>query len=206
MLIMSQKLNRVQQCLFQKPQQCQRNQLKNRVQTLQYPANNPIEDRVSFAQLSNIEGFFAAVYDGHGGWQISDYCEKNIVQILEKALQQNQAKFKGNFDEWVIESLVQTYDQVEDTFLKLAREGYRLGFPKLSRVGSCALTAVVANNKLYAANIGDCKGYIVYVEEGKGAFYFFFKKKLLGTKWWVVVGRVGDWVVRSVLVGRVLCT
>lgn len=33
-----------------------------------------------------------------------------------------------------------------------------MGFPGLSKVGSCALLALVINNKLYVANAGDCKG------------------------------------------------
>jgi serine/threonine protein phosphatase PrpC len=33
----------------------------------------------------------------------------------------------------------------------------------MSRVGSCALATVISDNKLYAANIGDCKGVILSV-------------------------------------------
>ena len=42
----------------------------------------------------------------------------------------------------------------------MAQEAYNLGFPKVGQVGSCALLALVYNNKVYAANIGDSKGVI----------------------------------------------
>lgn len=40
-----------------------------------------------------------------------------------------------------------------------------MGFAAAGRVGSCALTAVVINNKLYSANLGDSKGIIVNIDE-----------------------------------------
>lgn len=36
-----------------------------------------------------------------------------------------------------------------------------IGFGNVSKVGSCALIALVHNNKIYSANIGDCKGVII---------------------------------------------
>ena len=39
---------------------------------VQYNANNPIEDRYSYAKLTSIDGFTASVFDGHGG----DLCVK----------------------------------------------------------------------------------------------------------------------------------
>jgi serine/threonine protein phosphatase PrpC len=35
----------------------------------------------------------------------------------------------------------------------------------VSRVGSCALAAVVVDDKLYAANVGDCKGVICHYDK-----------------------------------------
>ena len=42
-----------------------------------------------------------------------------------------------------------------------AREGYKLGFGRMARAGSCALVCVVANNKIYSANAGDSLGLII---------------------------------------------
>ena len=37
------------------------------IEVVQYNANNPIEDRFSYAKLKSISGFTASVFDGHGG-------------------------------------------------------------------------------------------------------------------------------------------
>lgn len=38
------------------------------VEVIEYNANNPIEDRHSYAKLKSINGFTASVFDGHGGY------------------------------------------------------------------------------------------------------------------------------------------
>ena len=47
----------------------------------------------------------------------------------------------------------------------MASKAYDLGFANtgfiiylLGRVGSCALSVLIYNNKIFAANSGDCKG------------------------------------------------
>lgn len=37
------------------------------VETFQFNANNPIEDRLAYAKLNSINGFAFSVFDGHGG-------------------------------------------------------------------------------------------------------------------------------------------
>jgi len=64
LLIKSQKA----QCFFwekQKP-----NLIEERLFQKQFPSNNPCEDRSDFRQLTNYPGYAAAIYDGHGGWQV----------------------------------------------------------------------------------------------------------------------------------------
>ncbi len=51
------------QYLCTQPDQCD----YNFVQTFQHNANNPIEDRLSYARLKAINGFAFSVFDGHGG-------------------------------------------------------------------------------------------------------------------------------------------
>lgn len=46
------------------------NDSKNRVNYLQYAANNPIEDKYIFGNLESVPGFVSGVFDGHGGWQV----------------------------------------------------------------------------------------------------------------------------------------
>ena len=47
----------------------------------------------------------------------------------------------------------------------MAIKAYNIGFPSVARVGTCALTALVKDDKLYSANLGDCKGIIVNIDE-----------------------------------------
>lgn len=47
----------------------------------------------------------------------------------------------------------------------MSKQAYDFGFYKASKVGSCALVAVVINNKLYIANSGDCKGVLFRKDE-----------------------------------------
>lgn len=37
------------------------------VETFQFNANNPIEDRICYAKLNSVNGFAFSVFDGHGG-------------------------------------------------------------------------------------------------------------------------------------------
>jgi len=46
------------------------NSIENRIYTSVLESNLPCEDRKDVLQLTSIEGFAAAVYDGHGGWQV----------------------------------------------------------------------------------------------------------------------------------------
>ena len=56
--------------------------MKSRISLIQYPANNPIEDRYDCAQLESIDGFAASVFDGHGGWQMGMFLIFLLINIL----------------------------------------------------------------------------------------------------------------------------
>lgn len=92
-------------------------------------------------------------------------------KALDKALLNNRRKYpEGNEDRVMIDSLKDAFNDVEESFLKIARAGYELGFPQLGRVGACALVVVVANNKLYTANAGDSQGLVFEVKDKELAF------------------------------------
>jgi pyruvate dehydrogenase phosphatase len=69
-------------------------------------------------------------------------------------------------DDQVIAVLNKSFDEVvgrphqEHAYREVARQAYDLGFPGLSKVGSCALLALVINDRLFVANAGDCKGVL----------------------------------------------
>lgn len=53
------------------------------------------------------------------------------------------------------------FDRVEQKFLDICRQSFRLGFSKAGYVGACALVAVVQGNKIYCGNAGDCKAVVL---------------------------------------------
>jgi hypothetical protein len=46
------------------------NSIEDRLYYVQLVSNKPCEDRYDFRQLKNLNAYVAAVYDGHGGWQV----------------------------------------------------------------------------------------------------------------------------------------
>ena len=52
----------------------------------------------------------------------------------------------------------------------MARKGYKLGFGRMARAGSCALVCVVVNDKIYSANAGDSLGLIIKQESNQMGF------------------------------------
>jgi len=91
------------------------------------------------------------VFDGHGGWQVSDYASRNLHLYLDEKLKECKS------DREVMEAIVHAFDMIENDWLKAAELVFEKGFPKVASVGSCALIAVIHNNKLFVANAGDCK-------------------------------------------------
>ena len=49
--------------------------------------------------------------------------------------------------------------------MKLTKDAFDKGFPKIAYVGSCALVAVVKDNKLFVANAGDSKAVLLRKKE-----------------------------------------
>eukprot|EP01017_Pseudomicrothorax_dubius_P003000 TRINITY_DN10319_c0_g1_i1.p1 TRINITY_DN10319_c0_g1~~TRINITY_DN10319_c0_g1_i1.p1 ORF type:complete len:260 (+),score=62.36 TRINITY_DN10319_c0_g1_i1:64-843(+) len=62
---------------------------------------------------------------------------------------------------YIIQSINEAFDEVEFSFLEIAKAAYNVGFAAAGRAGSCALVCVVHNNKVYVANSGDCMGMLL---------------------------------------------
>ena len=133
-----------------------RNVLEKRAFVLQYPANDPCEDRFNCYQFKNAQGYYAAVFDGHGGWQVADYAMRKLHMYLDEELRK-----AGKTDKDIKKAITNAYNKVEDDWVKLTKDGFDKGFPKIAYVGSCALVAVVKDNKLYVANAGDSKAVLL---------------------------------------------
>ena len=74
-----------------------KNSIKRRVDSIQYPANNPIEDRVVQENFKELKGFVTAVLDGHGGHNVSEYISQNLVSSIEKHIIDELKKSKEDF-------------------------------------------------------------------------------------------------------------
>jgi hypothetical protein len=92
-----------------------RNKLENRSHVQVEISNSPCEDRNDTLQLTSIDGYAAAVYDGHGGWQVvlflptqSELCQKKLLQRLDEALGRNKGKYATD-DELVSESIKEAF-------------------------------------------------------------------------------------------------
>ena len=89
---------------------------------------------------------------------------KSIIPVLDEELE----KIKDNLNPGSIRKAIEkAFLRVEEAYISLAREGYKLGFGKFGYVGSCALLSVVIDNTLYVANLGDSKG-LLFSELNRG--------------------------------------
>lgn len=137
----------------------ERNMLDTRVSVLVNPSNQPCEDRFNCAQLKNLDGFYSGVFDGHGGWQVSELAMRRLHVILDEQL----AKFGSGpkTDDQISQAITQAFDIFEKEWVETARASFNGGFAKAAYVGSCALISVVHNNKLFVANAGDSKAALL---------------------------------------------
>jgi pyruvate dehydrogenase phosphatase len=115
-----------------------------------FPANLPIEDRYVVGEIPS--GRLAAVFDGHGGWQVSEYLHKHIKSKIESNIKGSQ-----NWEQ----IMSKTFDDLESELIESVKGSYSLGFSKVSSVGACAVVAVVIDNNLIVANSGDCQAVLV---------------------------------------------
>jgi pyruvate dehydrogenase phosphatase len=105
-------------------------------------------------------GYYNAVFDGHGGWQLAEYSSTHLHTYIEEKLKEVMKKRELS-DEDYKGAIEYAFDKIENEFLDFSREGFKKGFPRVAYVGACALVTVVANNKAYIASAGDCKAAIV---------------------------------------------
>ena len=131
---------------------------------IQYPANFPCEDTCNVKQLTingQQIGYYAGVFDGHGGWQMAEYAKKNLHIYVEHELSK-LAYEKINLEEDDYKTAIErAFDQIESEFLKFSREALHKGFHSAGSVGACALITIISGDKLYVASAGDCKAGIV---------------------------------------------
>ncbi len=130
--------------------------------TATYPANNPTEDRHVTREDKGWK--IAAVFDGHGGWQVAEYVSTDLVPtVLE-----NLGNIKETDEIKIDESIFKSFNFVENNIISAARPSFKLGFGEVAKVGSCALVALKKSDRLVVANLGDCRAILgTHVPEQK---------------------------------------
>ena len=88
---------------------------------------------------------YFAVFDGHGGEECSEFLEKNFLNYLVE---------NANFPFDIKLSMIEACQKVEEGFFK---EFCKDKIEDSNFSGSCALIAVVFDNKVYIGNIGDSR-------------------------------------------------
>lgn len=81
------------------------------------------------------------------------------MRKLHSYLDENLKKAKTDAD--VKSAINKAFNKIEEDWYEVAKVAFDKGFPKSAYVGSCALVALVHDNKLYVANAGDCKAVLL---------------------------------------------
>lgn len=119
-----------------------------------YPANDPIEDR-HVMQHSN--GWaVGAVFDGHGGWQVSDFASRFLVDKVLTNITNCTEKDEISLDE----QITAAFNSMEHDILGQVRPAFNVGFGDVAKVGSCVLLALKKADRLVIANCGDCRAIL----------------------------------------------
>lgn len=91
---------------------------------------------------------YFAIFDGHGGEDCSQFLKENFLKYLVE---------NKNFPFDIKLSMVEAFQKVEEAFFKT--QSYD-NLEELDKSGSCALVAIIFDNKLYIANIGDSRAIL----------------------------------------------
>lgn len=126
-----------------------------------YPANNPSEDR--FDTKIKKKWNACAVFDGHGGWQVSDFSSKSLLDTIIGNVDDIDTT-----DEIALDAAItNSFQEVESNIINSIRSPFKIGFGEVAKVGSCVLVALKNENRLVVANCGDCRA-ILGTESGLG--------------------------------------
>jgi len=121
------------------------------------------EDKISISSLikkpssSKIKSWpkisYFSIFDGHGGEECSEFLKDNYLKYLVD---------NKNFPYDIKQSMIEAFKDIEEEFFKLKCKDT---LEESDKSGSCALVAVIFDNKIYIANIGDSRA-IMSINEG----------------------------------------
>lgn len=137
-----------------------KNKKRHKVSYYSHSANDPCEDRAVYFENSDSNARICGVFDGHGGWNVSHYLQNNFVPTYNKKYLHHSSNHRPNDENKLVaciqQSLMESFDELENSFIKKVSPAFELGFGEVARVGSCALVSVIDEDNLIVANAGDC--------------------------------------------------
>lgn len=146
-------------------------ELEHRIGIGMLDGNWPNEDRHSVKLVASKSGSLvgAAVFDGHGGWQVAQFLQSALLNTLERELQKEEHQTAAGKDP-VPGAMKAAFAECEALLLKnlesarlealLASKPPQVLYSAV-KVGACALCAVVGPAHVYVANAGDCQAFLL---------------------------------------------
>lgn len=150
--------------LLRQPASCEEPGTAPGVWVHQVGSNQPCEDRVCVRKSLGL--LSAAVFDGHGGWEMAEWISKQLFPEVERRLTAVQPESPDlHSPEAVLAALKASFVDCDTRLLQEVdnnNTGEALGgFVKGLGQGACALCAVVSPTHLLFANAGDCCACVI---------------------------------------------
>ena len=114
-----------------------------------------------------------SVYDGHGGFTLSEYTNNNFFNYFINSYRE-LPKYLSQ-EEKIKNSILKSFLQIEKEFYDISYEKYLKGEGREATLGSCALVGIIFDNKLYIANLGDSKARMFSLSKKKNESYLVNK-------------------------------
>lgn len=132
---------------------------------IQLKAHEPCEDYFFLRNitLSNKTGVFLSVSDGHRNYEMSQYVNLLLLPYFLEAY--NKETIEINDDKRIIYSFQKAYSRIEKELLFYSYHKYFNGNTLYALKGTCSLSALIINNKLFTANLGDSKARLFFLNK-----------------------------------------
>jgi pyruvate dehydrogenase phosphatase len=124
---------------------------------------------------------FAAVLDGHGGWQAAEFAVR--LALLSQMFRIDSQKVSQKSTLWqniqaeifsrpaaaqqghrqadaIGAAMERGYERTDRAFMTAIKPAFDLGFGQVSSVGCCAVSAVMTDSFIVVANAGDCRAVV----------------------------------------------
>lgn len=114
------------------------------------------EERMTIGELLQENASFYGLFSAHGGPHIARFLQDRLYDDFMVRYELS----KGSSVQRVQQSLLLTFDSLEQEIKEAARKPLSFGFSKPVYVGSTALVAVVSDTFYVAANLGDAQALL----------------------------------------------